>query len=179
MLQPSFCKLRTRLLQVYFIGNNVCLLAQEHHPRQRLGGERTEGDQPVVQTHGAHRLQALCPRLDLWVMALTVICAFQHLISFQLLPREQPRLSLCWKWLSNKWMWANSLWCIHLQQSPVQILRKVLLLIQEPLTHDPGPPAGLKQWHICRGRAEGGLELLPTQLEEKRDTTRFPSLHKY
>lgn len=36
-----------------------------------------------------------------------------------------------------------------------------------------------KQWQIYRGRAGGRLELLPTQLEAKGDTTKFPSLHKY
>lgn len=38
---------------------------QEHHPRQRLGGERREGDRAVVPAGGAGGLQELCPQLDL------------------------------------------------------------------------------------------------------------------
>lgn len=54
---------------------------------------------------------------------------------------------------------------------PVQILIKDILIIQEPLTYDPGTAVGLKQQKICRGRAEGRLYLLPTQLEDKREWT--------
>lgn len=48
---------------------------QEHHPRQRLGGERREGDRAVVPAGGAGGLQELRPGLDLRVtVAAALAC---------------------------------------------------------------------------------------------------------
>lgn len=180
MLHPRFCKLRTRRLEVYFY-RDQCLsvstgtssmaatLWRVHRRRSTCGSnlQSSSTSSPV------HMTGSMSDGFPQWFV-----------------PSNTSSHSSCCPGSNHSNLSAESDCQINgcelipcgaftYYRAPVQILIKVILIIQEPLTCDPGTAIELKQQQICRGRAEVSLELLPTQLEEKKDTTKISSLHKY
>lgn len=179
MLHPSFCKLRTRLLKVYFY-------------REQCLSSSTETSSMAVTPWRVHRRRSTCgssQQSSSTSSPVHMTGSMSDGFPQWFVPSNtSSHSSCCCSGSNHGYLSAESdcqingcqlISCGAFTYNPVQILTKVIFVVQEPLTHGPGTAAELKQWQICRERAEGRLELLPTQLEEKRDTTKLPSLYKY